>query len=286
VFALQDAVVQRIVAALAVELTSVEEQRLSNSAQAHPEAYDMLLRGLERMRRFTRETNAEAREFFERAVALDPSFARAHADLAFTYGLEAMLGWADDPDASTRKSLRMALHALELDNSSREVYFVLSNIYRNLKRHEESIEAARRAIQIDPNYADAYAQLATALNYAGRAEEGLEQINRAMRLNPRHPFFYVWVLGQSYYLLDRLEEAAAQFEAVKRSNPHFTATHMMLAATYVELGRVDDAQWAASELETLRPNFSLAEERQRTPYKDEPIVRRYIDSLRRAGLPE
>jgi len=284
VFALQDEVVRKIVAALSVKLRPSEKEQLSRSAQAHPEAYDMLLRGLEKYRRFTRETLAESQEFFKRAIALDPNFARAHADLALSHIIAVELGLSDEPKASTREAIRIAQHALSLDDTVREVHFVLSNIYRTLKRHDDAIAAARQAITLDPNYADGYAQLALDLNYAGKPDEGLAAIKHAMRLNPRHPFFYVWILGQSYYLLGRHEEAAEQFVRVTKSNPDFTVAHKMLAATYSELGRSDDAEWAAAELETLIPNYSLEQEVASAPYKDPAVFRRYIDGLRKAGL--
>lgn len=286
VFALQDDVVQKIVAALSVKLRSSEKDLLSRSAQAHPEAYDMLLRGLEKYRRFTRETIDQSREYFERAIALDPTFSRAYADLALTHIMAVELGFSDDPDSSTRKALKIAQQALALDDTAREVHFVLANIFRTMKRHDRAIAAARHAIALDPNYADGYAQLAVDLNYAGRPNEGLTAIKHAMQLNPRHPFFYVWILGQSYYLLDRYDEAARQFERVKISNPNFTQAHKMLAATYSALGRADDAEWAAIELKTLIPDFSLKRESASAPYKDEAVFRRYIDRLRQAGLRE
>lgn len=70
----------------------------------------------------------------------------------------------------------------------------------------------------------------------------------------------------------------------RTSNPHFTLAHKMLAATYVALGRTDDAQWAAEELRTLIPKFSLKGEAARSPYKDEAVFNLYIDRLRKAGL--
>ena len=286
VFALQDDVVQKIVRALSVKLRPSEDAQLSRSAQAHPEAYDMLLRGLERYRRFTSETIAESQEFFERAIALDPNFARAHADLALSKAMSVELGLVRQPEATIRKALRIAEHALSLDDTVREVYFALAVVYRTLKRYDDGLAAIRRAVALDPNYADGYAQLAISLNYAGQPNEGLEAIKHAMQLNPRHAFFYVWVLGQSYYLLGRYEEAAKTFERVRTSNPHFAAAHKMLAVTYAELGRTDDAEWAAAELITLIPDYSLGRESTSAPYKDEAVFRRYIDGLRKAGLQE
>jgi class 3 adenylate cyclase/TolB-like protein len=285
VLALQDEVVKRIVSALAVELTPDEQERLENADEVDPEAYDLLLRGLAEYRRFTRVTNAAARDYFEQALAYNPDYARAYAGLALTYGMDASLGWVDEPEDALNKGLSMAQRALGLSDEIPEVYFALAVVYRNQKRHAEGIAASRRSIDIDPNYADGYAQLAINLNFAGQPEEGLQAILKAMELNPRSPFFYVWLEGQSHYLLGQFDEAAELFERVAQSNPEFPAAHKMLAATYIELGRTDDAEWAAEELQALNPDFSLERERLATPYKDKAVLERYIKRLYASGLP-
>ena len=286
VFALQDEVVQKIVAALAVELTAGEEDRLSQAAKANPEAYDMLLRGLERVRRYTRETNVEAREFFEKAIALDPSYARAHANLAYTYAMDVQYRWTDAPDQAVARALEIAGDALALDASVRQIHFTLGNIYLFDKRHEQSIAASRRALDLDPNYADAYGQLAITLYYAGRSEEAMEAIRKAMRLNPRHPFIYLWIKGQVLNLMGRHDAAIAEFERVVERNPANPAGHLALAAAYAQVGRIEDAEWQAQEILTLFPDFTLARMRQREPYKNPAHLDRYIKDLRKAGLPE
>jgi hypothetical protein len=67
-------------------------------------------------------------------------------------------------------------------------------------------------------------------------------------------------------------------------NPHFTLVHKFLAATYVALGRSDDAEWAAAELQTLIPDFALKQEAASAPYKDRAVFDLYIERLRKAGL--
>ena len=286
VFALQDEVVQKIVSALAVRLTAREEERLGQAAKVNPEAYDVLLRGLQKYRRFTRETNSEAREIFEKAIALDPNFARAYADLALTHAMDVTLGWAETHDASVRRAKEVAEHALNLDDSLPQVYFTLSIIHRLENQHDEAIAAARRAVELEPSYADGYGVMANALNYAGRPQEGRDAIQTAMRLNPLHPFYYVWVLGQSHFLLGSYQEAIEQFENVVRSNPQFPAGHLALAASYGQAGRIEDAEWEAVEVLALLPDFSITKERETAPYKNPADLQRWIEGLGKAGLPE
>ncbi len=286
VFALQDAVTRKLVTALAITLTQSEEQRLSRSGEVSPEAFDMLLRGLDRLGRYTPEDNRLSRDYFERALALDPNFARAHADLAFSYSMELLSGWTASPEESLLLAKKHGDLAIGLDPSLREVHFAMASVYLKERRFEEAIEASLRAIKIDPNYADAYVQMAWLQMYAGRAGEGIELIEQAMRLNPHYSFFYSTVRGQIAFQLKRFEEAATAFEAAVNRNPQFPMAHQFLAATYARLGRIEDAEWEAGELLTLLPDFTLSAERARAPYKREEDLDLYIEGLRKAGLPE
>jgi len=137
---------------------------------------------------------------------------------------------------------------------------------------------------LDPNYADAFANLAINLNYDGQYIKALEAIDYAMRLNPETSFSYRWIKGHTHYLLGQPEIAVGWLEGVRDSNPEFSNVYQLLIATYVELGQIDDAEWAASELLTLVPNFSLSQEMARYSYEDKEVKRRYIESLRKAGI--
>jgi adenylate cyclase len=286
VFALQDEVSQKIVSALAVTLTPDEQKRLSHAAKANPEAYDLLLRGLERFRRYTRETNVEAREYFERAVAIDPDFARAYADIALTHAEDIFHRWTKSPERSFQLALGMAQHALMLDDDSRVGRFALAFTYLNMKRYDEALAENQRVLDLDPNHAEGHAQRGLLLSYVGRPAEGLEAIRTAMRLDPRHPFFYVWILGQAQLLLRQTEDAITQFERVIESNPDFVIGHIMLASAYAHAGRIEDAQWEAEEILVLLPDFTLTAERERAAYKDTTHLKYYLEGLRKAGLPE
>ncbi len=286
VFALQDAITRKIVTALAVRLTQGEEGRLNRGGEVSPEAYDMLLRGLERLRRYTPEDNRLSRDYFERALALDPNFARAHADLAFSHSMDLLSGWTALPEESLQLARKHAKFALELDPNLREVHFAMGSVYLRERRFDEAIESSLRAIKIDPNYADAYVQMAWFQMYAGRAGDGLELVEKAMRLNPHYSFFYSTVRGLIALHLGRFEEAATAFEAAVNRNPQFPIAHQLLAATYAHLGRIEDAEWEAGELLTLLPDFTISAERARAPYKREEDLDRYIEGLHEAGLPE
>jgi TolB-like protein/class 3 adenylate cyclase len=285
VFALQDEVTQKIVTALAVKLTAAEAEQVRQAAKVNPEAHDLFLRGQERLRRYTREANLEARDYFERVVVLDPEFARAYASIALSLTLEIFSGWTDKPDDVLRRASVLIQRAVELDDTLPQVHLVLSTVYRVQRRYEEALAAARQSIKLNSNFADSYAALALTLNYAGHPEKGFAAIRTAMKLNPRYGFFYLWILGQSYFLLERHEEAINNLLKSLERNPEFGRGHQLLAAAYALAGRIDDAEWEAEEVLTQLPQFSLKEERKRAPYMN-PGLDRYIEGLREAGLPE
>jgi adenylate cyclase len=286
VFALQDEVTETIVKALAVSLTSSERARMEKAPVANPDAYDVLLRGNEQLQLFTAENNIEAREHYHRAIALDRRYARAHANLAFTHALDLLFGWSNDRQESIRLGLASSEDALALDDRSERAYFVLANLYVDQQRTDDAMDAAHRALAIDPNYADAYVILSISQTYAGQHEEALKSIESASRLNPRGSFIYTWVKGRIFFFLQRLPEAAALLEEAVDRNPLFDQSRIILAATYGEMDRLEDAAWQAEEILALHPDFTIAVEIDRGRYQGPGDMDRYLSGLRKAGLPE
>ena len=286
IFQLQDEVSRKIVDQLAVSLTQGEQRLLERQRQVDPEAYDVLLQGLALVRRFTRETNAESRQYFKRAIEFDPQFARAYADVAFTYALDILFGWQEASEENFRTAFEYADKAIALDDSIGQVHFARSVLLLAARRHDEAIEASKRSVAQHPNYADGWAEYAQALIYAGRLEEGLEKMRIAMQLNPRHAFFYTWIEGNAKMLQGDYAAAETAFLDVVERNPHFIGAHLTLASLYGNQGHIDEAQWSAAEVLTLDPDLTLSVEADRVPYLQPEHLQFYIEGLRRAGIPE
>ena len=286
VFALQDEVTQRIVAALAVKLTQDEAARLSRAAKVDALAYDLVLRGIDRLVRFTPQTTIEARELFERAVAIDPDFVRAYTNLALTFSQFSDFAGAEARDEALRRASEYAQFALALDpRSPRSITpFPVSGSGSGAST-KRSLRRAGRS-ELDPNYADGHGMVGNVLNYAGRPQEGYRAVQMAMRLNPRHGFVYYSVVGDSLFLMGRADEAVSAFKKAIEINPQYARGHQRLAAAYGQMGRIEDAEWEAAELLTLEPDFTLACARGTATFKNPADLERYIEGLRKAGLPE
>jgi adenylate cyclase len=283
IFTLQDEVTQKIVTALAVKLTKEEQKRLVRKGTDNLEAYDYTLRGLEYFYRYSKEANARARKMFEKSIVLDPQYALAHSLLGYTYTMEWSFGWTRDLN-TLQRSFELAQKAIALDDLQPLGHALLSEIYLWKKQHEQSIAEIKKAMAIDPNNADGFAGLAGILSWAGRADEAAELVNRAMHLNPIYPVWYLWNLGHAYFLTERYEEAIATMKRVIDRNPNFLPAYAYLAASYVELKREEEARAEAAELDRLSPYISFEDWRQRLPYKNEAVLERLFDALRKAGL--
>ncbi len=283
IFALQDEVTQKIVAALEVKLTEGEQGRLGHAPTDNLEAYDCFLRGLEYHSQRTQEANAQARQMFERAIALDPEFAAAYAFLGRTYLMEVVYQWNQDPQTQ-EKLFALGQQAVALDDSQPTAHETLGLAYLGKKQHAQAIAEAEKAVALDPNYADAYVTLAEILSFAGRPQEAMSLVEQAMRLNPRYPFSYLWALGHAYRLVGRLQEAIIALKRVVMRNPDQITAHVFLAVIYSELGREEEARAEVAEILRISPHYSLEVVRQRIPYKDPALLERQVAALRKAGL--
>jgi adenylate cyclase len=284
IFELQDEVRQKIVAALAVKLTPVEQQRLARKPTNNPLAYDLWAQGMRYQSHFTREDMPEARRFFERAIELDPNFARAYGQIANTYTIEVELGWVPPSAGSLARALESAQRAATLDDELPEVQWVLSRTYIWLRQYDRALAAIERAVKLDPNFADGRAFYGQVLTYGGRAEEALANIEQAMRTNPHYPFWYLTMLGHAQFMTKHYEAAVAAYKMAMDRNPTWAQSRVYLAATYGMLGQIDDAQWQVAELRTLGYNLRLSEMPYLSFYKDEAYRNLMIEGLRKAGI--
>jgi adenylate cyclase len=286
IFSLQDEVTQKIIAALTVKLTENEQERLLRKDTNNLEAYDYNLRGLESIYRWTKESMAEARQMFEKAINIDPEYAFAYSNLGKCHWANWANGWSQDPQ-SLDQAFELTQRAIDLDDSLTSARVVLSDIYLWKKIHDKAIAVIDQAVKLNPNCADAIEQQGEILIWAGRPQEGMELVRKAMRLNPIYPVWYLLNLGHAYFLADQHDEAVDIFKRALIVNPDFLPVHLILALIYAEKDCKEAAMAEVAEITRISPETpSLEVWCQRLPYKNHTISERIIEGLRNAGLLE
>ncbi|HEX9869172.1 MAG TPA: tetratricopeptide repeat protein [Candidatus Tectomicrobia bacterium] len=254
IFALQDEIVQKIVTTLKLQLTLQEQGIIVRKHTDNLEAYDYFLRGVEAFNRFTKESNTQARQLYEKAVALDPQYAEAEANLGWTYYMEWTWRWSADPQ-NPERMLALAHQALALDDSLPVAHSLLSWGYYLQQQYDQAIAEGERAIALDPNNADSYARQADVLNLAGRPADALQMVEQAMRLNPRYPPLYLLELGWTYRMTGRYAEAIATLKEVISRMPTHLGARFNLAFSYC-------LQWVSQQspdAQTLEPVVAAAQ---------------------------
>jgi adenylate cyclase len=288
IFALQDEIVQKIATTLELQLPFWERGYQMRRHTDNLEAYDFYLRGLESLIRVSLETkkeaNGQARQMFERALELDPTYAEAYAGLGWTYFNEWFFQWNLNRAQTLERALELTQRAITLDDSLSWPHMVLGQIYLWNKQYDQAIAEIRRAIALDPNFSDNYLVLGIILVFAGQPEQAIESIKKGMRLNPRYLAAYPSNLGWAYRVAGRCEEALAPLQEAITLAPNFLPAHGVLAGCYAELGRQKEAEAEAVEVMRLNPNFSVEVLRQNFPYKDPAVLERYLAAQRKAGL--
>ena len=287
VFAIQDEIAKRIIDAMFVTLSDQENQRVLYRTTNNFAAYDTLLLGLQHSKNRTRQGHDLAMEAYQRAIALDPDYARAYGAMAVALTRGYRFQWTDLPIQEAReRAMQLANKAVALDQSTPQIYWSLGFVHLFRKEYQEAEAAAMQSVTLSPNYADGYGILAFIANWRGKAEEAERYIKKAIALNPYHTFDYPWNLGLAYYTMGRHEEAIAALQNALERNESVLMPRLFLAASLVRLNRLEDAQWETEQISILRPDTTISHLANTLPYEHQEQMNALLDDLRQAGLPE
>ena len=285
VFAVQDDVTMKVLTSLRVHLTEGESARTLARGTKNLEAYLKLLQAYEQRLIWNKESQAQARQLAEEAVALDPGYAQAYSQLAMALWVEVLLGVYDNPQKVLERAYGLAEKAVALDDSlawSHIALGTLSVLYK--KDWDKAIAEAQHAIAVEPGSADAYGSLAISLTMAGRHEDAIPYYKKAFRLSPRPLPVWSMNLAHSYTVMGQYEEAIRILKGLAEKQPDQVPAHIQLAVVYVWSGREDDARKEAAEILRIDPTFSVDRHYSNSPYKDQAEVGRRKEALRKAGL--
>ncbi len=288
VFAVQDEVTQEIVGTVgsdyAGELARAVRERAKRKPTDNLEAYECHMLAIAHSGEYSKEANTKGRQLLEKAIGLDPQFARAYADLAWVHYFDWKWEWSDSPAASGEEAFELAKKAVALDPSDAYTHYALAIMYFYMRRqYEEGVFEYQRALALNPNHADIIQEWGFILALMGRVDESFELIEKGMRLNPHYPDLYLWSLGAAFYYARRYREATTTLKSIRNQSQD---TRLYLAASYGQLGQEAEASAVIAEILKDDPDFSLTHWTEKRYAPNRAVLEHHLDGLRKAGLPE
>jgi adenylate cyclase len=285
IFAIQDDVTLKVLAAIRVKLTEGELPLGYGKYYEGKHGLDCYLRTMEGndlvFRRNTRDNNL-ARRIAEEAIAMCPEVPMTYLLMASVYSNDY---WFDSTVESVEKAIELAKKALALDDTLAEAHSLLGYLYTQKRAYEKGIAEGERAVALNPGVATVLGYYGFSLSVSGRAEEAIPFLQKAIRLNPFGSFPSCYnALGNALMFAGRYEEAVAAYRKYLESTPNFIWAHVTLAATYSMMGREKEAQAEAAEVLSIDPKFSLDFWAKTALVRDQSIRVRILEALRKAGL--
>ena len=208
--------------------------------------------------------------------------------MAICQTIDASYGWSDSPERSNTAAVRAARKAVEIDNRSAFAHNALGIAYRNLNRHDDAIAEFERAVELNPNFAAPHGQLGRTLALTGESDSVVPHIENAMRLSPRDPLMVFWLtsLGLAAFVAERYEEAFDWAKKALQENSELPAGHELLVASCGQLDRPREAKAALAGLFGVQPGATLEAMKRRLQIKNAVDLDRFLEGLRKAGVPE
>jgi adenylate cyclase len=289
IFAVQDDVIDRIIAALSVELKEEERTLLAKIPTENLEAYDYYLRAEhEGVLYGDVETYRRTLAHYQRAIDLDPGFAAAHAGIARV----AVDVWRNDYNqvwsaAVARKiAYDAAGQALKLDPENARALTVLALLQMVDGHAAEAVNSATRAVTVQPNDAEAFANLALVLAHTGSHDQAEAAIDKALRLDPTASPSFSLLAGVVLYVARQNDRAIPFLEAARDGLPVAEAAREFLASAYAHAGNFESADQEADRLLELFPASNLTYYSYLYDYWPPDDLRYHLDGLAEAGIPE
>jgi TolB-like protein len=291
----QDEITGRIAGALGAQLIDAESRRSLKERPSNPDAVDLTMQGWAVLHRPTsRESLAEGRALFERALALDVRTVDALIGVAYTYARSVNTAFSVDPGPELAAADAHIAKALALAPDRARVHWVRGVVLRNQLLLEQAVAAFETVIALDRNFAAAYGSLGDTLTFLGKPEETLRLNQQAIRLSPHDPELGNWLfdIGAAYALCGDDATAITWLLRARTANAHLPFVSVILATCYANLGRLDEARIERETAIAAMPwCSSIARMVATYPILDHPAFReisqrRVWPGLRLAGFPD
>jgi tetratricopeptide (TPR) repeat protein len=275
-----------VVGAIAPSVRRAEIDRVKRKRPDSLDAYDLVLRAQQDVDSGMPAQVTRALALLERALALEPDYALAHGNAAMCHHCLFLRAGLQEVNraASVRHARSAIIHGQDDAHA-----LTLAGFSIGMDGHDRAaaFTALEAALAISPSSALTYILGSVILGWGGEAERAIEWSERGMRLSPFDPWAFAAFDAQamSHLLCGRYDEACRAAYRSVQANPAHSITYVQLAAALARLGRLEEANAAASRVLELHPTFRYS--RQFAGVNCAPALAQCLgDALRAAGLPE
>ena len=260
-FSVLDAIVDRIVAAVAEEIETAECNRAILKPPSSLDAWEAYHRGLWHMYKFNGPDNHQAAQFFRNALDLDPTFSRAYAGLSFTHFQNAFLDLTRDHQQQIELAFETAGRSLGADDRDPAAHWAMGRALWLRGAQSESTSELQRSIELSPNFALGHYTLGFVQSQGGDPRSAIESTNYSRELSPFDPLQFAMLASRAiaHVRLGELAEAAHwAVKATGRPNAH--AHILAIAAESLALAnRLDEARGFVARIRERLPSYSVEE---------------------------
>ena len=285
IFALQDEITMKLIGAMQVQLIC-GEQAQSWATRTSISAYDCCMRGMGYLLLSSKRDVQHSRKILNDAIHLDNAYALPYVLTGFSHIFDLVFGWSKSTLHTIEQAEIFVEQALNLNDSLELAHSLLGLIYLFKRQFDKAIKQGERAIELNPNGAESLGHLAFTLIFVEEASKAVRLMKRAFRLNPIPPAHFYSTMGWVYESDGQYEKAIDMCKKAITLNSQLYASYFPLIYSYMSINRIEDANTYADSFLKVVPKFSLKLFKSIAPFKNPKRADSYIESLRKAGLPD
>jgi adenylate cyclase len=257
VFELQEQVAISVAGVIEPTLQAAEGRRTAGRPTDDLTAYDFYLRALATYYPINRQRAFDTLKLLRQAVAIDKVYGPALSWIAIVLMRLYREGWAEDTEDARREAVELARHALQIAHDDPGILvnaaFVLANFGENIGAMVGLVD---RALALTPSFARGWFISGVLHLWAGEHGQAIDYAKVMLRLSPRElsgtPFS---LIGEAYFYKHEFAEAAAQLLLSIHNHPGFPHSFQVLAASYAQMGRLEEARAIVARLQEITPQI-------------------------------
>lgn len=286
IFAVQDDITQRVVAAVEPHLYAEEGFRASSKQPDSIDAWGLVVRAMGMLNRVERTKNEEAQNLLRRAIAMEPSYARAHALLSWAVWWAALCYWFSDTPEGYRQATAHAQKAVSYDPGDPWARMVSGLCLSTAGQHDRALSELQTALTLNPSFALGRMTFGWALLRAGSFEEAISETGKALRMSPLDSFsgFYTTIHGLALLAARRFDEALPFLRTSVAAFAEYSGHLNTLISCCGHLGLREEAQEFIAARNRIGPPLRLGVLRQNLGKFAHCDV--FVEGLQKAGVAE